>query len=732
LPPALQSIIDLALAKEPKDRYSTMHDLKAAIKDLRRGLRMDSSERPGYGSRPRTRPRWMAPAAAVLVIVVALAAWKFLPTGGGEAEATDHALAVVAFRDLNTPDDLHVSAGMTELVNIGLIENSPIRVVSPEYLQDLRRRLFGSGRGPIEDDQILEVARKAGATLLLSGRMGRIGDEQFVTWRLVDTRNGESVEAKKVEGRKLTTLVDRILAGVLPVVSDVCGIEVATTQVRVDRITTDSPDAYGHYIAGVLFKERTNSSQARDEWENAVAVDSTFALAHLELGRLYVGEDPYFRDLGKSHSHLEKADALKARLGSRDRLRLEAAFFDTQRKVSKSIAAYEEILKQWPDDRQALTELMGMLFRYWDLGGAGEIAEIVSELYPDYRENVIYIYCEMLIGVGRPNEALDISREFVKQNPDYAQSWATMGRALKASGEPDSAALAYQKAEILDPQVGGQYELAKCGYHAGDLDQAIALLGEYLGNNELADSTRRWLMTATSVSLGLSAYYYEGGRYKDMLAVGGEARQFSGVNPSGTAWDEGMSLLYTGQAQEALEIAEGMPGRYADVQAPWYSLRLRARALTALGNFEGARKAVEELYAYQERFGPQAHMLAMRIEVEIALAENDATKAFETLEKMNKQGVLFGGFFDIEYREARARAHWLTGEFSEAAAIHNEILRIYGGHALSHYELGLIYLEMERPLVAKQAFAKFLEMWSKADEGLPQLVDARQKLAALE
>jgi len=60
-----------------------------------------------------------------------------------------------------------------------------------------------------------------------------------------------------------------------------------------------------------------------------------------------------------------------------------------------------------------------------------------------------------------------------------------------------------------------------------------------------------------------------------------------------------------------------------------------------------------------------------------------------------------------------------------------EMLRIYGGHALSHYELGQIYEEMKRPSDAKKEYAKFLKMWSEADEGLPQLVDARKRLAAL-
>jgi tetratricopeptide (TPR) repeat protein len=91
----------------------------------------------------------------------------------------------------------------------------------------------------------------------------------------------------------------------------------------------------------------------------------------------------------------------------------------------------------------------------------------------------------------------------------------------------------------------------------------------------------------------------------------------------------------------------------------------------------------------------------------------------------------FGGLFNIDCREARARAHRMAGQLDEAEAVYNELLRVYGGHALSHYELGVIYEEMKRPQDAKQEFTKFLDMWSKADEALPQLVDAQRRLAKL-
>ena len=66
------------------------------------------------------------------------------------------------------------------------------------------------GRGLIEDDQVVQVAREAGATLFLAGRIGRMGDENFITWRLVDTHTGESIRANRIDGPNPGEIVDRI------------------------------------------------------------------------------------------------------------------------------------------------------------------------------------------------------------------------------------------------------------------------------------------------------------------------------------------------------------------------------------------------------------------------------------------------------------------------------------------------------------------------------------------
>ncbi|MCK4774466.1 MAG: hypothetical protein KAT30_06760, partial [Candidatus Krumholzibacteria bacterium] len=364
-----------------------------------------------------------ATAVVIITAVVTSIVPRFRTSTPNEVEFS---LAIVDFRDLATPDDLTVSASLTELVNIGLIESSKIRVVSSEYLHDLRRRLFGDRRGPIEDEQALEVARKAGATLLLAGRIGRMEGKRFVTWRLVDTHSGENLAAQRVDESNLVDAADEVIGTVLPAVARRCGFEINTTTRPVDELTTESPEAYRHYVTAVLARERYRPEEALEELTQAVALDSTFALAYFELGRLYWLTGATFWDFDATVENIERAWRLRSRLGIKDRLRLEGFRYDMNRRLTRAVDTYKEILNRWPDDRQTLRDLSNLLYRYWDWRGAMEIHETGMRLYPNDAVLGGPLYIQCLVYLGRPEDALRLTRSYVERHPDEPSAWGEL------------------------------------------------------------------------------------------------------------------------------------------------------------------------------------------------------------------------------------------------------------------------------------------------------------------
>ena len=164
VPGDVQPIINKCLAKNPADRYQSAAVLRDDLNSLRgevtNGQR--GATRPSRTSWPKRRA-WIA--AAVVLIVVAAGVYKFYP----RPVQAKQAIAVVDFQDLTGGQDPALPAGITSLVNAGLIEDSPIRVISTSRLLDLRRRLFEESTGPISRDQAIEVARQSGASVLLVG-----------------------------------------------------------------------------------------------------------------------------------------------------------------------------------------------------------------------------------------------------------------------------------------------------------------------------------------------------------------------------------------------------------------------------------------------------------------------------------------------------------------------------------------------------------------------------------
>ena len=193
-----------------------------------------------------------------------------------------------------------------------------------------------------------------------------------------------------------------------------------------------------------------------------------------------------------------------------------------------------------------------------------------------------------------------------------------------------------------------------------------------------------------------------------------------------------------GRPADVLEIAEKLAyGKTVDVEgggafrASFLQLHLRTKALVMMGDLDGARAGVDALYALQDRWWGNARYRAWQVEVEIALAENQPDVALEALDKMSQQGVPIWRRMHLLHRDALARAHRMAGRLDKAVEVHQEMLRLYGGHALSWYELGKLYEEMKRPEEAVEAYARFLDMWSEADEGLPQVADTQRRLAVL-
>lgn len=741
VPMELERIISKCLARDPQERYQSAEGLLSDLRPLERSLTGTSiASGTKELSRPSARPalRWSWVLGLVLVVVaLGIGAWLILQPGKGGSAPEEMALAVMDFQDLVTPDNLITAKGMAGLLHVGFVGSCPIRVVSPEYLQDLRRRHFGDAHGPIEANQALEVARQSGATYLLTGQIATLGTDRFVTWRLVDTQQGRSLAAKRVDGNNPADLADQIVADVLPVLAQTAGIEAPASTPVVGAMMTNSSAAYEHYVAGLATIENETWAAAAREFEQAVKIDSTFTLAYYQLSRVYSGYGRGAHDPKTARDYADQAWDLRGKLGIKDRLRLEAWRQELNRQEKDALATYREMLARWPDDRQLLGDLAREMFYCGHHVEAVTFNREALRLYPDdFR-----LHDGLANGLGylgRFDEALEASRVLVHLHPEVTSSWHELGQRFLEMGLPDSAEVALRRSLELSPNnVYAQRYFSYCAHYRGNTERAIELQNRILEREDLLPGERIRLLSGHAATPDLPQLHAEMGQFGRALELIDAALQYAVDREMEIIIESGRSrwLLRTGQAEEVVRWARDLLGHSIVERLPTFEpLESLGRAQVALDSLEAGRSTAARMLALAEQTDLNHNQLrALKITAEISLAEGNPKAALAALNEMDRLGMYRAvGLDNIEWREAVSHAHRMAGRLNEAAKVHEELLGFCHGHALSHYDLGQIYEEMDRLDDAEQEYMTFLEMWSEADEGLPQLEDARARLAALQ
>ncbi|MCH7548194.1 MAG: protein kinase, partial [Candidatus Krumholzibacteriota bacterium] len=406
VPEAVAAVVDRALEKSPADRFQSAGEFRD---ELGRSVsNIDSAPLPTpapvSGRKPRTRRRLIPVLVSIVLALLAGGAalvfhdgFRDVFHGGGGDEPV---LAVVDFRDLSDPDDLTFSAGISGLIHVGLVETGGCRVVSPERLYDVRRRRFGSGRGNISAEEALQVARESGATLLLTGQRVGDGPNQIVTCQLIETKTGNTLHAQRVDGSTLAILADGVIGTMAPVLSGMCGGGMGDL-VPVQKLTSELPEAYRHYVLGIVAQEKNETEDALAHLRRAVELDSGFALAWFQLAKAkYSATSSAGLDRDLAREYIDAAWRHRANLSTKDRLHVRAWKARLQPDTEESARQYRAILARWPDDRGARLELTALFQFFWELGESGRLAREGLDMYPDDPEFTLAlaVACQ---GVGK-------------------------------------------------------------------------------------------------------------------------------------------------------------------------------------------------------------------------------------------------------------------------------------------------------------------------------------------
>ncbi len=445
IPEALEWIVNRCLAKDPRRRYQTASDLAEDLRALCEGR--ESGVRRIYRVRPETTLRragwrpWAIGAGLAAATMIALAAVMnltapptvvlqpeqagrpapVLPASSGESQNT---IVVSAFAN-NTGDPANdwLSQGVPEMLTTELAGGGDLKVISTQRLTDLVAMAERDAPAGIDAATTTEVARWAGAGIVIGGSIYKSGDSYRIDAQASDTRTGRVLAAAKAEGTDIFQMVDLLTADLRS------GLNIGgEEEIPIEVVTTSSPEAFRHYTEGMNLYKDLHFEKAADAFLQSVEADPLFALAGMRLGMsLYLGgrKDEGLEQMRRAAKRPERMPERDKRLAG-----VVAAYFGEETaRAEEEVARFAEA---FPGDLEA---------KFWKAqaaaaaGNAAEAVRVLSEVVRKEPDNLpaVTALSEHLIRLGQADHAASILADYRERHPHAAGPLTKMIQQCEAA-----------------------------------------------------------------------------------------------------------------------------------------------------------------------------------------------------------------------------------------------------------------------------------------------------------
>ena len=457
-------------------------------------------------------------------------------------------IAVLPFTSRSTdPQNQLFADGIHDDLLTRLANVSALKVISRTSVMEYRETT----------KNLRQIAEELGVGVVLEGAVQRSGDNVRITAQLIDASTDEHIWAKSYD-RQLS------MANLFAIQSEISGeitraMKATLTndeQLRISNIPTDSLAAYNLYTQGRdnLYKRRLETSlKAREQFEDAIALDPNYAEAHAGL-----------------------AESVLLLLINNRAIAADDAF-----EISRN--SLETALSLNPDLSDAHAAEGLMKHQMWQENRSGPGLEeaaacLVSALEINPNNASAYMwFATVRDSQQQIEEAIELYHKSLRVDPLGKIPYANLPGLYARRGQNDVALDLYVKAVQIHPDWPTAYQnLAAHLNGLGRMDEAVA-----------------WAIKAQELSTdpigggSLVLPYVEFGEYDKAMDV------FSKITPDHPMYEVGLSMnrALRGDFAGALEIIETS---IEGVEKPG-QLQLGLMTLFSgyTGDFEKARKFAE-------------------------------------------------------------------------------------------------------------------------------------------
>ncbi|MDX1623268.1 MAG: tetratricopeptide repeat protein [Gemmatimonadota bacterium] len=639
-------------------------------------------------------------ALALLVAFVLLARRSLFdePGSGPAGDAASRAIAVLPF-DVSGPELEDWREGMVTLLSTGLDGAGELRAIDNRtVLAQWDQRVDADARA--DRSTALEVARATGARYALLGSAVAVGPELRLVSNLYAVEDGSSLGSVQVEGSpdSVLALADELARGTLEALAR----EGAGELPRVDlaSLTTRSLPALKAFLTGESAYRVGRLEEATEGFEEAVEIDTTFAMAWNRLASAY-GWQTQIQAMRETR---ERALRHVDRLPERERILVFAEWAMVEN-VPSAVESAREATRRFPDDAEA-----------WYLLG---------EFY--YHNSAT---------LATMDEAEAAFLRAVELDPTFVPyRYHNLDLAFKSP--PDSALAARRVAEIQRESVDSRWVRA-----------SEVAFGLAFGDSTRRASVSESLPSLDSSVLGNVPFFLTHPRFvslRERVLLELERR---GISRS-VSWV--LLNLDRGRLEEALDHIEGTAG---SSQGFWgcflYSLRATGVPVAedvledhlapgSADSLSGRQTACRALYAYDRgrRVELDRAATSLRRRAERVHVEGDTLQArrfgalagvlqgYDQWKRGDPAGAVPAFEEATRWMNWRLPLFWLgqihleTGEPDRAVPY----FRIRGLDPVWHYHLGVAYERSGEHTKAHDAYSFLVTHWDEPDPVLQPMVE---------
>jgi len=353
VPPSLAATVMRCLEKEPAARWQSAGELKGGLEGI------PTPSAVAAGTR-RRRSVWLA-AVPALVLVLAAAAIVVARGRRPASSGSPGLVAVLPFTVRGTADIAYLGDGIVNLLSTSLDGAGDLRTVDPRAVLSMARQVGATAPDPTTG---AAVAERLGAGRFILGDVVEAGGRVQIAASLYDRAHPGAAEAAGTvegEGAQVFSLVDQLAARLLAATSGGPAARVT----RIAAVTTSSLPALKAYLDGEAAFRQGRADSALVAFQQAVAVDTSFALAYY---RLSVAAE-WATQSALASEAADKAVRHSAHLADHDRLLLQALQATRRGAGAEAARQYRAILSTYPDDFEAWVQLGEVQFHFGPILG---------------------------------------------------------------------------------------------------------------------------------------------------------------------------------------------------------------------------------------------------------------------------------------------------------------------------------------------------------------------------